>query len=243
MGSPVPRSAMFTFAVRIPPAKKTAPDGTLVGWTERHKLPRQDFEGTEPFADVWAGWSPEGLHLAVRVEKNRAPRVIPRRLDEGDCVEFYVDTRDVRTAHRAGRFCHKFVVAPVGGAGRGRKPVFHHLEIHRSTATPTIIAPEDVQIASSVEDDRYTVELFLPAAALTGYDVEVNRRLGLAFIVHDTEHGIQNWPHPTVLPQGWIRICGRSRSLWTNRTAESAGLVPGERNSEIALGGSARRGT
>lgn len=202
MASPVPRSAMFSFAITIPPAKKTEVDGTLAGWAERHRLPRAEFEGADTFADVWAAWSTDALWLAVRVEKGRAPRVIPNRLTEGDCVEFYVDTRDVRNAHRAGRFCHRFVVAPAGGAGRGRMPVFQHVEISRATASPATVEIGRGDIGATVEDDRYVVEVRLPASGLTGFDADVNRRLGLAYVVHDTEHGTQNWPHAAVLPVG-----------------------------------------
>ncbi len=202
MGSPVPRSTVFGFGVKVRPARKTAVDGSLSGWSEAHRLPRIALGDAEPFAAFWTAWQPEGLWLAVRVGKGRAPRVIPNRLTEGDCVEFLVDTRDVRSAHRAGRFCHRFVVAPAGGAGRGRSPLFRHLDIPRATAGPAEVQPDDVKIGATVDEDRYVVELFVPGRSFTGFDVEVNRRFGLACVVHDTERGVLNWPHPTVLPVG-----------------------------------------
>ena len=202
MGSPVPRSSLFNFEIEVHRLEALTVDGTLNGWSEGHRLPAVGLEESETYAEAWAGWSPEGLWFAVRVPRSKAPRVIPKRPEQGDCVELYVDTRDVRSAHRAGRYCHKFVLAPVGGPGRGTRPFFEHQPIHRALMDPPMGPAEMVDVASSVVADQYVIELHLPAAALSGFDVEISRRLGLAYIVHDIEHEPQNWPHPRVLPQG-----------------------------------------
>jgi len=208
MPSPIPRSSLFTFAVPVHAGKKVRVDGDLSEWSDRHRLPRVALEGRPPFADLWMAWSPDGVWFALWVPRTKAPRVLPKRLAQGDCLELYIDTRDVRTAHRAGRYCHKFVVAPVGGPGHARRPLFEHQGIARALVNPPWVAQAQIEVASRVREDGYAIDLFLPAAALNGYDVEVTRRLGLAYVVHDVERPMQVWPHEADLPV-WI-----DPSLW-----------------------------
>jgi hypothetical protein len=203
MASPIPRSSLFNLTVSVHRAERFTIDGKLDDWSERNFLPQVSLEGRPPFATVSMAWSAEGLWFACSVPRTKAPQVIPKRLASGDCLELYIDTRDIRSAHRAGRYCHKFVVAPVGGAGRGRNPIFEHQEIQRALATPPLVQPDEIDLASEVRKDGYTMEMFFPASTLTGYDVEINRRLGLAYVLHDIEREMQVWPHQVDLPV-WI---------------------------------------
>lgn len=203
MASPIPRSSLFNLTVAAHRARKITVDGKLDEWPERYRLPTVSLEGRPPFASVFMAWSPDGLWFACEVPRTKAPQVLPKRLASGDCLELYIDTRDIRSAHRAGRYCHKFVIAPVGGAGRGRNPVFEHQEIQRALATPPLVQPDQVDVASEVRKDGYAMEVFFPGSALAGYDVEVNRRLGLAYVLHDIERDMQVWPHQVDLPV-WI---------------------------------------
>ena len=208
MPSLVPHSSLLNVSCRVRPVTLAKVDGALGEWTDDHLLPRIALEDPQPYATVWAGWSTSGLGLAFRVPRTRAPRVLPKRPTEGDCIEIYIDTRDVRTAHRASRYCHKFVVAPAGGPGRGRLPLFEHQEIPRALGMPPQVEADAVKIGARVTERQYTLEMFLPAAALNGYDVEENRRLGLAYLIRDIENGVQSWPHGEVLP------VGMDPSLW-----------------------------
>jgi hypothetical protein len=199
MASPIPRSAPFTFAVPVHGGNGFTIDGKLDDWPGSYRLPNVTL-GTPPFAELFAAWSPEGLSFALDVPRTVAPRVLPKRPTEGDCLELYIDTRDVRTAHRAGRYCHKFVIAPVGAAGQARRPLFEHQEIPRSLATPPRVVSDQIDSASEVTKEHYAIEFHLPATVLSGYDVEITRRIGLAYVLYDVEHSRQTWPHPASLP-------------------------------------------
>lgn len=200
MHSPIPNTAVFTFSVPIHRAGPIQIDGELSDWSDANLLPAIGIDGPAPYANVWAAWSPEGLWFAVRVPRTKAPRVLPKRLSEGDSFELYIDTRDIRSAHRAGRYCHKFVLAPVGGPGNARSPLFQHQEIQRALTSPPLVERSHVEIASRTSDAGYSLELYIPASALNGYDVEITRRMGLAYVLRDTERHIQAWPHSSELP-------------------------------------------
>ncbi len=200
MASPIPRTSLFTFTVPVHAANGFTVDGKLSEWTSLHQLPELSMDGGKPFAHVYAAWSAAGMWFALDVPRKSAPRVLPKRLAEGDSLELYVDTRDIRSAHRAGRYCHKFVLAPVGGVGRARSALFEHQDIQRALMNPPQVTSDQVEVASVVRDDGYAIELFVPAAALNGYDVDVTRRLGLAYVLRDTERYPQVWPHAADLP-------------------------------------------
>jgi hypothetical protein len=200
MTSPVPLSALFAFAIPIRPVGDIVIDGVLDDWSDEYALPSISLEGREQSATVYAAWSEQRLVFALNVPRTRAPRVLPKRLSDGDSFDLYIDTRDIRNAHRAGRYCHKFVIAPVGGAGQARSPLFEHQEIQRALMGPPHVSPPHVEIASSVRDDGYSIELALPASTLNGYDVDITRRMGLAYVLHDTERPNQIWPHTSELP-------------------------------------------
>jgi hypothetical protein len=202
MQSAIPRSSLFNFAVKAYPAGAIAVDGACDEWDDRHRLPDLALDGGT-FATMWMAWSPEALWFAVRVERTRPPQVMPNRPAAGDCIELYIDTRDVRSAHRAGRYCHKFIMAPVGRSGRAQKPFFDHVDVARATASPPKVLPEQVELAAVVDREFYSMEIRIPAEALFGYDIETNRRLGFAYVVHDIERPMQVWPHESELPL-WV---------------------------------------
>jgi len=74
-------------------------------------------------ADVRAAWSEAGLAFAVCVQgKRQPPWCRESRPEDSDSFQVWIDTRDVRNVHRAGRFCHRFVFLPTGGEKRGQSP-------------------------------------------------------------------------------------------------------------------------
>ena len=81
------------------------------GLDESYRLPTlAELEGRPVWADVRAAWSEAGLALAVHVRgKKQPPWRRASRPEDSDCLQVWIDTRDVHNVHRAGRFCHRFV--------------------------------------------------------------------------------------------------------------------------------------
>ena len=90
------------------------------GLDESYRLPRlAELEERAAWAELRAAWSEAGLAFAVHVRgKQQPPWCRESRLDDSDCLQIWIDTRDVHNVHRAGRFCHRFIFLPCG-AGRG----------------------------------------------------------------------------------------------------------------------------
>jgi hypothetical protein len=106
---------------------------------------------------------------------------------EGFAVaHFWVDTRDTRTINRATRFCHHFVARLDAVKGRGPlKVTVGPRPIARAVADPPAARPELIATRALVDRSGWSLELFLPAQVLNGFDPETNRRLGFSYQIAD----------------------------------------------------------
>lgn len=144
------------------------------------------------FADVRLAWNDQGLALQVEVRgKEQATVGDVSRPRHSDGVSLWLDTRDARTSHRASRFCHLFHFLPSGGGPERDEPVFVQTKIHRALDDAPLAAAGAVPFRFQRVTGGYRLEAFLPAAILTGFDPEQNRRLGFFYAVRDNELGEQ----------------------------------------------------
>lgn len=133
----------------------------------------------QSFADVYMGWHSQGVVLAfdmhVAFEAARYPQ-----FEEGDSVEIFIDTRDMKQATYAHRFCHHFLVLPVEVQG------VRALEITRLRADDKrpLCDPDDIGIDVFFGKKNYTIKVELPASCLYGFDPAVCDRLGFAYRIN-----------------------------------------------------------
>ncbi len=190
----IPNRFLFDFEfplrrLRRPPKL----DGKLTGWTDEYRLPDWSaLDGTHPFGTVWAGWHDSGLFIGCRVEGKRRPLACnPAAYWEGDNLRLCIDTRDTRTIRRASRFCRQVYLLPTGGGPNGNRPVagagrFNRAREHAPDAPATAF-----RVAAHVRRTGYTVEGFVGAAALPGFDPAEHPRIGFFYILEDGELGQQ----------------------------------------------------
>lgn len=149
-------------------------------------------EGTRNFADVRLAWNEFGLGAQVEVRgKEQLPQGSADRPRGSDGVSLWIDTRDARTGHRASRYCHQFHLLPTGSGSEGDEPVFTQTKINRALQDAPLGNVSEVPFHSARTKSGYIVEVFLPAAALNGFDAEQNPRLGFYYAVRDAELGEQ----------------------------------------------------
>jgi len=184
-------------------------DGRISEWGAEHLLPDlTELEGGQGFAQVHLGWDEAGLYFGLRV--TRKTHVVSQRQNPraGDGLLLWIDTRDVRDAHRASRYCHHFIALPRGGGANRSRATAWQAHIHRAREQAPICEPGVLRVASDVAGDSYGLELAVPARALHGYDPEQWPRLGFQYLVCDHEHGWQTWVSQPGLPFDW------DPSLW-----------------------------
>ncbi len=138
-----------------------------------------DLLGEEPFADVYVGWNVEKLAFLIAVKvpfKNAGDG----DFGQGDSIEIFLDTRDLKTKGIVSRFCHHFVFFPIQVQNfYGREVTrFRGEDIHR------LCHPEDLQVSPDLDDDAYRLNIEIPTACLHGYDPLSFPRLGFTYRIN-----------------------------------------------------------
>lgn len=208
MNLSIPTRAFFTFEQAVPALEGTPfMTGSLTGWPDENRLPDlMGVEGKDAYADVYLGWTEEGVYLGVDARGKPGLEVQPKRPLKGDGIQVWLDTRDVRDAHRASRFCHHFYFLPTGGRSDG--PVAGQVRIRRARAQGKPCEPQSITVAARVSKGGYRLSAFLPADILTGYDPDDNSRFGFTYLIRDRRLGRQYWTADEPLPVAY------DPSLW-----------------------------
>lgn len=190
----LPQRAFFDFIYTCPHADEPPKiDGNLREWNERSLLPDlMSVEGLHTFANVYMSWDDSGLYFGVDVKNKTQYKLDPRKPTEGDCLELFIDTRDVKE-HRANRYCHRFYFLP-GGIGKTiKKPIGRQTAVEeaREQAPP---CPEDaIEARLRVLKKSYQMEIKIPASGLNGFSPREFNRLGFTYLLHDAQRGTQSW--------------------------------------------------
>jgi hypothetical protein len=191
----VPNRFLFKFEF---PIYSCAPPPTINGraddWDSRFLIPPlHQLDREKGFGAVYAAWNEDGLYVACQVEgKTHPPRCEPGRFWKSDALRLMTDMRDTRTIHRATRFCQQFYFMPTGGGPDRDEPLAGSAAIHRATENAPGVPPSSITIASIVRDTGYALTAHIPAWALSGFDPAENPRIGLFYMVEDSELGQQS---------------------------------------------------
>ena len=181
------------FRLRFPCLK------TSKKWSEKFELPVKhqlpslgQFEGQNEFVDWRAGWNDEGLYFTVIVTgKQQSMWCRETAMLESDGVQIWLDTRDTHNVHRATRFCHWFLAMPMGGGDTNKEPIFTMLKINRAREDSSTIGSRALKVITSKKKNGYKMSLFIPKAALNGWNMEDHSQLGFSIAVVDRELGWQ----------------------------------------------------
>ena len=183
---------LFRFAIPCRQCKTLwTAKGTSLG--EGYRLPDfSELERPRTGPDVRVGWNRDGLAFRFEIHgKCQEPWCRDKTPEDSDGVQIWLDTRDVKTVHRAGRFCHRLFFLPMG-AGRGHaEPVAGVMPIHRARAPHGPIDASQLKVLSERLSDGYVLHAMIAADALTGFDPAEHPRLGFTWAVTDRELGEQ----------------------------------------------------
>jgi hypothetical protein len=151
-----------------------------------------ELEGEKTFADMRAAWSEKGLAFSVRVEGKRQPSWCREtKLEDSDGLQLWIDTRATHNIHRASRFCHRFIFLPSGGGRSYGEPVCDQLLVERARENANPVRPGQLRVTSEKRVDGYVMSVFIPAAALSGFNPVDHPKLGFTYFLFDRELGQQ----------------------------------------------------
>jgi hypothetical protein len=135
----------------------------------------------ESFADVYAAWNFDKLKFLIDVH-------VPFQqtgdgdIRQGDSVELFIDTRDLKSKGTISRFCHHFVfyAAEIQGFYGREATRFRNEDVHR------LCHPEDLNVTPKIKSDSYSLLIEIPAHCLTGFDPMSFPRLGFTYRINRT---------------------------------------------------------
>ncbi len=193
--SVVPPSFLFSLSIHvqykagIPSSAKTKP---LLGLESVHRLPNiANLDGKQTFADISLAWNDKGIGIVAEVTgKKKSLHCDLKKIDASDGLHVWFDTRNVQNVHRATRYCHRFSFLPTGKTGK-EKATGQQLRIDRSRDEVGLADSKTIQVRSKIKKDSYTLEAWLPAEILTGFDPEQSPQLSFFYHLHDGELGDQ----------------------------------------------------
>lgn len=167
----------FSLAIDVPYAKAISP--SKIFRSAPHLPELSPYLGEEKFADFSLVWNEEGLLAEVNVQKPFEHSSFPEYA-EGDSVEVFIDTRDMKKAGFATRFCHHFVFLAHEVQG------IQAQEMTRFRSEDSHPLCDVSQIMMKVEYGKkdYTLGFFIPASCLHGYDPTTFPRLGFTYKIN-----------------------------------------------------------
>ena len=133
----------------------------------------------ERFAEVALAWSESGIFIDVLVNKPFEEASYPR-FAEGDAIELFFDTRDLKTASFATRFSHQFVFLPEAVQGISAQEISHF----RTEDTHPLCDSSDLQLTTVTSKNDYEMQIFIPAHCLHGFDPSSFERIGFTYRIH-----------------------------------------------------------
>jgi hypothetical protein len=148
-----------------------------------------ELDGARQLFDLRAAWNARGLgFIATIPQASREPVRRPDAPGNSDGLQLWIDTRDTKTIHRASRFCHHFVVWP---PTNDAPAAIQQVEIARSREDVTLARSAEMRVISQWSGDDLELQVWLPAEVLSGYDPELNPRLGFFATCRDRRLGEQ----------------------------------------------------
>ena len=191
----LPQRAFFAYSFPCP-YRPDPPriDGNLRDWDNTCRIPDlMGLEGLKSYAVLYSAWNDEGLYFALQVRGKTRYKIDPRNYAQGDCLELWLDTRDLKDVHRANRYCYHFYFLPGGSGKDGKAPIGRQTSIERAREQAPPCPEESIQVGLRRLKKSYQMEIKLPAEGLNGFQPQDFNRLGFTYLLHDVELGLQSW--------------------------------------------------
>lgn len=178
-------------APRIPNLPR--PSGRLLDLPDECLLPcLSDLDNRPEFAKVKLAWNNDGFGISVEVSgRSQRPKLAQGENAQPDGVWIWIDTRNMQTVHRATKFCHHFIVMPLGGGPRQNAPLVKCLPVARAREETTLADPSLIRVQSEMTSTGYWLDAWFPGNVFAGFDPDTNDRIGFHYSIHDYEMGNQ----------------------------------------------------
>lgn len=135
----------------------------------------------DALADVYLGWEPNGLRAKVVIH---AQKESGRKESDIPSIEFFIDTRDLKSAGFNTRFCHHFLFTSEGGREVTR---------FRTEDAHPLCDPSELVVSHEAKSKNQIFHIFIPSQCLYGYDPELLNRLGFTYRIVGSKETSQHF--------------------------------------------------
>ncbi len=147
---------------------------------KRHLLPdTSELLAEENFISCFLGWNKEGMACEVHVDRPFKDCYFPY-FRQGDSIELFIDTRDLKTAKFATRFCHHFIFLPKAVEEIQAQEVTQF----RTEDSHPLCDANLLKCETDFQAKKYKITIFIPAECLFGYDPGAFDRIGFTYRVN-----------------------------------------------------------
>lgn len=181
---PILPASFFTYSFDLAKRKHLPKDP----FHEPYLLPDySDLLEEEKFADVAMCYDESGLEIRVLVDKPFEDVSFPR-VQSGDSVEIFIDTRDYKKASTVTKFCHHFVFLPkeVG------ELVACEITKFRGDDTRELADSNLLSCETAFHKNSYEMQIIIDAEALFGFDPAEFKKMGFSYRINrkrkDAQH-------------------------------------------------------
>jgi hypothetical protein len=177
----IPLNPNHFFAIRL---RCMAIDEKNEKLSKKHLLPDlSSFHGDFPFAQVYMGWNKEGVAFLFEIRSPLKESFFPN-FQDGDAVELFIDTRDVKTSGYTTRFCHHFFFLPEAVSSESERIQAGEITRFRTEDAHPLCDPGSLFVEAKKFREHYALHIFIPSDCLHGYDPEQFNRLGFTYRVN-----------------------------------------------------------
>jgi len=178
---PLSPASFFTFSLSL--RKK----GTFQALPDLTSLTCED-----PFAEVKIKFDEESISFRFEVNAPFKEVSFPK-VERGDGIELFLDTRDLKSSKTTTKFCHHFVFLPAA------VDEMQGCEVTKFRSDDSHEYPEKELLRPQVSFTKkgYTLEAILTKETLYGYDPQEFPRIGCAYRIHRTQGRAQHFGPPS----------------------------------------------
>lgn len=128
---------------------------------------------------------PEKTQLAQK--RGKQPQATLARPD----LDFYIDTRDMKSNKRANRFCHHLELTfPAIQEKKNLPEKIRRVALSHSQSRNLTLSLDEIPMAGSIEGDKTRVSCWLCKDVLTGFDPENVPSIGFYYLIRSRDlHG------------------------------------------------------
>lgn len=156
---------------------------------EKHFLPQtSELLNEQAFANLALLWDEEGIYGQLQVDEAFAESLYPE-YREGDSLELFFDTRNIKTAGFATKFCHHFLLLPVEVNGIHAK----ELTRFRSEDSHPLAETLDAKIETEFLKKGYIMRFFLSKNCFYGYEPLSSSSLGFTYRINRAGKNAQHF--------------------------------------------------